>query len=110
MSWFNSYLVDLLKDQNERLTKQNDWLQGRVETLTTQILEMKQQGFVHEPTVIREVDAPKLPDVVEHAIMQRARPGSTDYGDLAEYALVMMGNGVDQEHIADQILTGAEDA
>ncbi len=108
MSWFtNDWLV---KDQNDRLTKHNDWLQERVETLTTQILEMKQQGFVHEPTILRAPSEPSLPEVVESAISRRAPSGSTLYGDLAEYAQVMLGNGVDQEHLADNILTGAEDA
>jgi hypothetical protein len=112
MSWFNgSYLVELLKDQNQRLTEQNVWLQTRVEVLTTQILEMKQQGFVHEPLAVQKPMTQGLPDVVEAAIMTKAKPGSALYGELVDYAQAIMHTGeVDQEHLADHIMKGANDA
>lgn len=108
MSWFNgSYLVDLLKDQNQRLTGQNEWLQSRVETLTTQILEMKQQGFVHEPTIINKPLEDDLPDVVASAI---SAAGPRLEPELTEWARAMLRAGVDEEHVADNLLKGGNDA
>lgn len=103
MSWFKSVLPELLRDQNERLKAQNDWLQSQVESLQAKILEMKQQGFVHEPTVVQKSMTPDLPDVVAAAI-EMAGPRLAP--DLTEWALSMLKNGVDPEHVADQLIKG----
>ena len=111
MSWFrNDYLAEMLRDQNKRLAEQNGWLQAQVVRLTEQILEMKQQGFVHEPTFVPESMTPDLPDVVAAAIGSAAKPGSQLAGELTEWALAMLGNDVDPEHVADHLMRGASDA
>ena len=109
MSWFkNDVLETLLADQNTRLTEQNKWLQSQVESLQAKILEMKQQGFAHEPTHIREMPTQSLPDAVDAALTNRARPGSQLYGELAEWAQSMLASKVDPEHVADRILNGGD--
>ena len=111
MSWFKDDVLEgLLADQNERLKQQNAWLQSQVEDLQNKVLEMKQQGFVHEPTIVRDLPEQGLPDVVDSAISQRASPNSALWGDLSDYAEAMIRNGVDPEHVADNILTGGSDA
>jgi hypothetical protein len=107
MSWFKKDVLEtLLADQNTRLTEQNRWLQSQVESLQAKILEMKQQGFAHEPTHIQQMPSQSLPDVVDSALLNRARPGSALYGELAEWAQTMLHAEVDPEHVADKILNG----
>jgi len=112
MSWFgNNDLVRMIAEQNAALIKQDhEWLQRSIERLTKQILEMQKQGFVHEPTIVQERMTPDIPEVVATAIAAAARPGSALSGELTEWALAMLGNDVDPEHVADHLMRGSTDA
>jgi len=109
MGFFKSEtaLLELLKDQNERLKKETEWLQKRVETLTTQILTMKREGFQWTAPIERVEQGPQMDERILAAIRSRAKEGSTLERDLYEYAQSLLIMNGEVEDIVDQILEGA---
>lgn len=114
-SWFKPQssgsehaLLEILKDQNERLTKETEWLQRRVETLTTQILAMKKDGYQWTPPVEAQAQGQQMDERIMAAIRSRAKPGSTMERDLYDYAQGLLVMDGEVEDIVDHILAGAE--
>lgn len=109
MGFFNRSdpLVEILKDQNERLKAETAWLHQRVETLTTQVLAMKREGFTWTPPAEPQQRGPQMDDRIMAAIRSRAKEGSTLERELYEYAQSLLILNGEVEDIVDQILAGA---
>jgi len=110
MSFFKieNPLLELLKDQNERLKAETQWLQRRVETLTTQILAMKKEGFQWTPPIAALQQGPQIDERILAAIRSRAKEGSSLERELYEYAQSLLVMDGEVEDIVDQILAGAQ--
>jgi len=101
-------LLVILKDQNERLRAETQWLQRRVEMLTTQIVEMKKDGFQWTPPLTAVERGPQMDERIMAAIRSRAGEGSPLERELYEYAQSLLVMDGEIEDIVDQILAGAE--
>lgn len=110
MNWFKSQdpLLEILKDQNERLKNQTTWLERRVEALTAQILQMKRDGYNYTapPQMPEKTDT--LDERVMAAIRSRVREGSREEVELIEYASGLLIMGGEIEDVVDHILAGAQ--
>jgi len=105
----DNVLVEMLRDQNQRLTSETAWLRGQVESLTAKVAEVKREGYTWaaEPTLARQ-ESQDVPDVVQMALDKRMEPGSPEYAETLQWALRLLAAGMDQENVADQILKGGD--
>ena len=81
-------------------------LQDENKRLTAAILEMKREGFVHQPRPEPEPDRPVVPKEVLAAILEVADPHEALYGEMMSTAQLLIDAGNDPEEVADMIRTG----
>ncbi len=112
MSWFkrDDVVLELLKDQNTRLTAETAWLRERLREMTDQVFEMKREGFQYQPQAVRREEfLPQFDDRVLAAIRSRAGEGTALAHELGDFAKSLEITGVETEDIVDRILSGGTD-
>lgn len=100
-------LLEMLRDQNKRLTEDTAWKQKRIEELTLQILVMKREGFHWTPPNEQE-PGPLMDERIMVAIRSRSKEGSALEKSLYEHAQGLLIQEVEIEDVVDEILKGAQ--
>lgn len=80
-----------------------------VRQLQQQILDMRREGFAPPPRPPEVQPAPEMAEPVIAALMQRARPGTSLWRELAADAGPLLAAGVSAAEVAKRILDGHED-
>lgn len=79
----------------------------RYDALVQELLKLKREGFGQSPAPVDFPVEEELAPLISGAILDRARFGSRDHRDLANYALEQLRLGKSEDEIAKVILEGA---